>query len=244
MLRTMVLLFGMALLLVGTGCGGVVGDTGGADAGDDNDAIVPPPPDDGGDDTDNGGDGPADGDNGQEDDGDTGDADDDAGTDDDADLQPVEFPLTSRLLLDDDGFIDRRFAWTAGCGGGNISPQLSWSDPPGGTQSFLVVIFDQDAGDFIHWVVFDIAPTVLDISEGGPAPGGQTLNDYDQGQFGYGGPCPPPGEIHTYVFRVYALGVANVGLTAGQPVTLSEVEAAMGDNILGRGEFTAQYAGP
>src|SRR3954447_24947070 len=32
-----------------------------------------------------------------------------------------------------------------GCDGGNVSPTLNWSNPPEGTQSFTVTIYDADA---------------------------------------------------------------------------------------------------
>lgn len=166
-------------------------------------------------------------------------------TDDEGgDSTPASLTVTSRLLLNDAGEIDRRFAYRPGCGGDNVSPQLSWTGAPEETQSFIVVIFDRSAGNFIHWMVFDIAAGVTNINEGGPAPGGQTLNDYEQGLFGYGGPCPPSGEVHTYVFRVYALDIRNAGLTAGRRVSLAELGALIADHLVGEGELTATFTGP
>jgi hypothetical protein len=176
---------------------------------------------------------------------DNGDENANENTDDDgADSPPARLTVTSRLLLNDTGEIDRRFTYHPGCGGDNVSPQLSWTGAPQETQSFIVVIFDRSAGDFIHWVVFDIAAGVTNINEGGPAPGGQTLNDYQQGLFGYGGPCPPSGEVHTYVFRVYALDIRNAGLTAGQRVSLAALEALIAGHVVGQGELTASLTGP
>lgn len=220
-------------LLPGDGSGGAdqTGDQGEADGGG-GDASGP----DGGDagDTD-----------GSNDDATEGDETADNDSSDDAEPPPTEsdFELTSRSLLDNQGFIDRRFAWAA-CGGNNTSPQLSWTGAPAGTQSFVVVIFDEDAGAFIHWIVFDIAASVGQIPEGGQVPGGQTLNDFDQGQFGYGGPCPPSGETHTYVFRIYALDVRHVGLTAGQATSLTELVTLLNGTLLDQTEFTAEYANP
>ncbi len=166
-------------------------------------------------------------------------------TDDDGvDSPPARLTVTSRLLLNDDGEIDLRFAYGPGCGGDNVSPQLSWTGASEETESFVVVIFDRSADDFIHWVVFDIAAGVTNINEGGPAPGGQTLNDYQQGLFGYGGPCPPSGEVHTYVLRVYALDIRNSGLTAGQQVSLAALETLIAGHVVGQGELTAPFTGP
>ena len=107
-----------------------------------------------------------------------------------------------------------------GCPGGNVSPALSWRDPPAGTRSFAVLMFDPDApgGDWWHWAVFDIPATMraLQAGAGNPPrhllpPGAiQVRNDF--GSLGYGGPCPPPGPPHHYHLVLYALGQPKLGL--------------------------------
>jgi len=44
------------------------------------------------------------------------------------------------------------------CDGADISPPLTWSAPPNGTQSLVLVVEDPDApsGVFRHWTAFDI----------------------------------------------------------------------------------------
>src|SRR5215469_5392109 len=40
----------------------------------------------------------------------------------------------------------------------NVSPQLSWSMAPEGTQSFALVVIDRDSPlgwNFVHWVLYD-----------------------------------------------------------------------------------------
>ncbi|MEM8486351.1 MAG: YbhB/YbcL family Raf kinase inhibitor-like protein [Bacteroidota bacterium] len=100
-----------------------------------------------------------------------------------------------------------------GCEGENISPQLSWSNAPAGTKSFVVTAYDPDAptgSGWWHWNVVNIPADVmsLDAGAGGkngmPEGASQLRNDY--GTPGFGGACPPPGEVHRYQFTVYALG--------------------------------------
>lgn len=109
----------------------------------------------------------------------------------------------------------------AQCGGGNISPALQWRDPPVGTKSYAVTMFDPDAaGGFWHWIAFDIAVGAhgLNADAGTPrsgnAPGDTVQLANDFGQRGYSGPCPPAGTPHHYVITVYALDVPELGLAA------------------------------
>lgn len=110
-----------------------------------------------------------------------------------------------------------------GCVGKNISPQLYWINPPAGTMSYAINMYDPDAptgSGWWQWVAFDIPATATEFVTGAGdvvrslAPKGtiQSLNDY--GGYGYGGPCPPEGDgIHEYIFTVYALKVPSLGLT-------------------------------
>ncbi|WP_369122583.1 YbhB/YbcL family Raf kinase inhibitor-like protein, partial [Neisseria meningitidis] len=46
-----------------------------------------------------------------------------------------------------------------GCSGGNAPPALSWKNPPAGTKSFVLTVYDKDAPTglgWMHWVVADI----------------------------------------------------------------------------------------
>jgi Raf kinase inhibitor-like YbhB/YbcL family protein len=98
--------------------------------------------------------------------------------------------------------IPRRFT----CDGSNIAPPLTWSGIPEGAKSLLLIVDDPDApgGTFTHWIVFNLPPGDLTLSEGAtlPAGAGQGVNDFGKPE--YGGPCPPSGR-HRYVHHLYAL---------------------------------------
>ena len=56
-----------------------------------------------------------------------------------------------------------------GCTGGNISPAVTWSNPPAGTKSFVLNVFDPDAptgSGFWHWAVYNIPATATGLARG------------------------------------------------------------------------------
>jgi Raf kinase inhibitor-like YbhB/YbcL family protein len=130
------------------------------------------------------------------------------------------------------------------CDGKNISPPLSWSSAPAGTKSFALIVEDPDApaGTWTHWVVFDLPGDTSELSEDAVksqfASGGmkEGLNDFKH--IGYGGPCPPAGKPHRYMFKLYALDTM-LGLKSG--ASKKELEAAMAKHILGQGQLTGTY---
>ncbi|MDQ3100879.1 MAG: YbhB/YbcL family Raf kinase inhibitor-like protein [Bacteroidota bacterium] len=111
-----------------------------------------------------------------------------------------------------------------GCSGKNISPQLAWRNPPEGTRSFAITMYDPDAptgSGWWHWVVYDIPFSMKEIpagagsADGTGLPKGATQSITDFGMAGYGGPCPPPGHgPHQYVITIHALDVEKLEVPA------------------------------
>jgi Raf kinase inhibitor-like YbhB/YbcL family protein len=56
------------------------------------------------------------------------------------------------------------------CSGVDTSPPLSWQNIPTNTQSLALVVKDPDAqdGEWIHWIVFNIPPTVTKLDAASP----------------------------------------------------------------------------
>jgi Raf kinase inhibitor-like YbhB/YbcL family protein len=131
------------------------------------------------------------------------------------------------------------------CDGAGSSPPLRWDGTPSGTRSLALVVHDPDApsGDFTHWLVYDLPPTITALPSGQytsrhfPLGGLQGRNSF--GQIGYGAPCPPLGAPHHYHFDLYALSQPNLGLTAG--ASQAEVEAAMQGKILAKAALIGTY---
>lgn len=136
-----------------------------------------------------------------------------------------------------------------GCTGGNVSPELQWSNAPKDTKSFAVTVYDPDAptgSGWWHWVIFNIPSTVTSLAAGaGKADGSgvpqvsiQSMTDF--GQPGFGGPCPPPGDKpHRYIFTVFALKVDQ--LTVKPEASGAMVGYFLNQNALAKASFTGLY---
>jgi Raf kinase inhibitor-like YbhB/YbcL family protein len=123
--------------------------------------------------------------------------------------------------------------------GADLSPSLSWSDPPAGAQEFALIVDDPDAPSphpWVHWVLYKIPVGATELPEGlskTSAPAGLTglvQGRNSWGTFGYRGPSPPRGAgQHHYHFRLYAL---NAPLEAPPGVDKDELLSRMKDKIL------------
>lgn len=124
------------------------------------------------------------------------------------------------------------------CDGENLSPQLSWSGVPANAQSLALIMDDPDAPGrtFVHWVLFDIPPTVTELPEGVQNIGVPGSNSYRKNV--YNGPCPPPGPAHRYFFKLYAL---DKQLKLAPGATKADLEAAMQGHILAWGQLMGKY---
>jgi Raf kinase inhibitor-like YbhB/YbcL family protein len=129
------------------------------------------------------------------------------------------------------------------CDGDDISPQLSWSGVPENTKSFALINDDPDApaGDWVHWVIFNIPGSVTELLEKIPADkildNGTKQGKNDFGKIGYGGPCPP-GGTHRYYFKLYAL---DVYLDKDAGISKNELLNAMEGHILAEAQLMGRY---
>jgi Raf kinase inhibitor-like YbhB/YbcL family protein len=127
------------------------------------------------------------------------------------------------------------------CDGANTSPPLVWSDLPEGARSVAIRVDDPDApgGTFTHWLGWDLDPGAGGLEAGQAAP---VEGANDTGESGYSGPCPPSEDgPHRYVFHVYALDLAELGLDAGVGVDAGALQAAIAGHVLAKGEYTGTY---
>jgi hypothetical protein len=129
------------------------------------------------------------------------------------------------------------------CKGENISPALTWTEPPAGTQSFALIMDDPDARAIAwdHWILYNIPADARELP--GAFPANEVLADGSKsgnnswGITGYGGPCPPSGT-HRYFFKLYALDIP-LDLTPG--ANKGQLLKAMEGHILGQAELMGTF---
>ena len=160
-------------------------------------------------------------------------------TEESTNMSPETFSVTSPAF-ENGGMIPEKYT----CDGDNLSPELRWQGLPADARSLALVVEDPDApsGTFIHWVIYNIAPTPTGlptgVGEGSQISGVGTQGVNGFRRNGYGGPCPPKGAAHRYYFKLYALDLApNLESRLGA----DDLQRAMKDHILAQAEWMGRY---
>lgn len=140
--------------------------------------------------------------------------------------------------------------WTSGAAvpdtfvcGGSV-PTISWTGAPTAAVGLALVVTDLDEPvegrpdlPFVHWAIANIDRGLTTLSAV-PADAVEATNDL--ATVGWGAPCPPIGETHTYSFELHALGQL-VELPSGSPATdmvsaieMASIATATGSGIVER----------
>lgn len=137
-------------------------------------------------------------------------------------------------------FIPAKFS----CKGEDVSPSLTWTEPPAGTHSFALIMDDPDApmGTWVHWVLFNLPASARGLSEGMPADltftDGSLQGITSARSHGYHGPCPPSGT-HRYFFKLYAL---DTRLSLTSDANKADLLSAMEGHILGQADLMGKFS--
>jgi Raf kinase inhibitor-like YbhB/YbcL family protein len=162
--------------------------------------------------------------------------------------QASTFTLTSPDIAQGKAMTTKQVFNGFGCTGQNVSPALSWKNPPQGTKSFALMVYDPDAptgSGWWHWVVYNIPATTLSLPEDAgnvkknllPAAAQQGRTDF--GTLGFGGACPPPGKPHRYFFRLHALKVPKIEVPADASPAM--IGFNVNANTIEKAEIMATY---
>ena len=152
---------------------------------------------------------------------------------------PMAFQLTS-AAFSAGGTIPKKFT----CDGPDVSPEVAWTEPPAGTQSFAMIMDDPDAPGrvWVHWVLYNLPAGSRKLAEGvgkdAELADGSRQGKNDFGKIGYNGPCPPRGPAHRYFFKLYAVD-AKLDLKPG--ATKMDVERALKGRVLAQAELIGKF---
>ncbi len=152
------------------------------------------------------------------------------------------FKLSSKDLVHNQTLPNAQVYNAHGCSGKNVSPELSWVNPPLNTKSFALVCHDPDAprqNGWYHWLVVNIPNNINSISGNGKIKGSlETVTDF--GTAGFGGACPPVGHgIHHYNFTIYALDVEKLDVKEDTKPT--EVEKIIKSHAIAKSTITGLF---
>jgi Raf kinase inhibitor-like YbhB/YbcL family protein len=106
------------------------------------------------------------------------------------------------------------------CVGENISPTLAWANPPEGTKSYALLMFDPEGrppGGVSHWVAYGIPVAVTGFAEGEVSKASDKyVGGISTQKVGfYSGPCTPAGAPHHYTFTLMATDLEPTALQPG-----------------------------
>lgn len=161
-----------------------------------------------------------------------------------------DFKLESPNLQDGGQLPNKQVANTMGCKGDNLSPALKWNDPPAGTKSLAITIYDPDAptgSGWWHWLVYNIPASTRTLNEGAGTASGiglpkdavQVRND--EGKKEFGGACPPVGDKpHHYIITLYALSVDSLKVPSDASPAM--VGFMLNKSVLAKTSITPEYS--
>jgi hypothetical protein len=134
-------------------------------------------------------------------------------------------------------------------GGDNISPTLSWANPPAGTRSYALLMFDPEGrppGGVSHWVAYGIPVSVTGFAEGEVSkPSDKYVGGIGTNKLSwYTGPCAPdrPRAPHHYIFTLIATDLEPTALQPG--LTREELIKALDGHAKGATGLIGTFSKP
>jgi Raf kinase inhibitor-like YbhB/YbcL family protein len=133
------------------------------------------------------------------------------------------------------------------CVGENVSPTLSWANPPEGTKSYALLMFDPEGrppGGVSHWVAYGIPVSVTGFAEGEVSkPSDKYVGGIGTAKLStYTGPCTPAVAPHHYTFTLMATDLEPPALQAG--MTRDELIKALDGHVKGATGLIGTFSKP
>ncbi len=148
------------------------------------------------------------------------------------------FRLTSPEFKEG-GALPRRYT----CDGESVSPPLTWSNPPAGTQSFALTMHHVPGPgeEHVYWVVYNIPAAVRSVTAGDTRIGNHGVNTINNRAI-YAPPCSKGPGAKWYTLTLYALSKSQVKL-AGQ-ASMDRLLGSIKDCTLASTNLRVSYSRP
>jgi Raf kinase inhibitor-like YbhB/YbcL family protein len=124
------------------------------------------------------------------------------------------------------------------CTGAGDRPALRFGGIPARAKEVALLVIDPDAGGFVHWTVYGMAPGTTGIGASG-LPAGAREGRNSTGSTGWTPPCPPSGT-HRYEFTLYWLKTPSKLAAGADPQAVVD---AIRSAAAGRGEVVGRFGG-
>ena len=162
------------------------------------------------------------------------------------------FTLTSPAVQDNGALATKNACGdkqrSPNCVGENISPPLAWSNPPDGTKSFALLLFDPEGrapAGVSHMVVYGIPADVKGFAEGELSkPSDKFVGGKSTMGLGvYSGPGTPPNtDWHHYTWTIVATDLDPKALQPG--LTRDELAKALEGHVKGAAGLVTRFRHP
>ena len=140
-----------------------------------------------------------------------------------------------------DGLLDGAFT----CDGAGLSPPLTWSGAPAGTQSFAVTMHHLPPADedkHVYMVVYDLPAATTHLDQGSTL-GSWGVNTVNRTP-AYTPPCSQGPGAKEYILTVYALSAPPDFSKLSASVSMDDLLGAVQNTTLAKASLTLGYSRP
>jgi hypothetical protein len=152
--------------------------------------------------------------------------------------------VNSSLVASSSAFVNNgKFPKKYTCDSLGVSPPLSWTGAPSGTNSYAITMHHiTTAGDkHVYLLMYNIPSTVTSISESVSGVGLFGMNTVNSNT-SYSPPCSQGPGDKAYIFTVYALSSAPVFTVPQSQVTMDILLSAISSKTLGTSIINVTYS--
>ncbi len=152
--------------------------------------------------------------------------------------------VNSNLVASSSAFVNNgKFPKKYTCDSLGVSPPLSWTGAPSGTNSYAITMHHMaSASDkHVYMLIYNIPSTVTSISESVSGVGLFGMNTVNSNT-SYSPPCSQGPGDKAYIFTVYALSSAPVFTVPQSQVTMDILLSAISSKTLGTSIINVTYS--